>query len=94
MKASFNSIGKAFKKMFANKTQKATSTPVVANAVNKQVQTEKRHKIPKMSESPEGRRWRNIAIANRAKRENKINRRRIRNKIAKKSKQVNYRIAA
>lgn len=47
MKTSFNSIGKAFKKMFSRKSQQAT-TPVVANAVKKQEQAEKRHKVAKM----------------------------------------------
>lgn len=93
MKTSFNSIGKAFKKMFGRKSQQAT-TPVVANAVKKQEQAEKRHKIAKMSESPQGRRWRNIAYAKATSRRNKIIRRRKHRKIAKASRKINYRIAA
>lgn len=58
MKTSFNSIGKAFKKMFS-RPKKQSVIPAVVNEQKKQ--EEKMVKIPKMSESAHGRRYNNIA---------------------------------
>jgi len=94
MKANFNSIGKAFKRMFSRKTQQVTS-PVVANAAKKdEVKKEHKHKVYKMSESAYGRKMRNISYHRNAAKGNKVRRRRNKNKIAKLSRRTNWRLAA
>lgn len=92
MKTSFNSIGKAFKKMFST-PKKQTVTPA-KEVHEKKIVDEPKEKIPKRSTSAYGIKLRNIYINQSNYRGNKIRRRRMRRKMARRSRQVNYRIAA
>lgn len=93
MKTSFNSIGKAFKKMFS-RPKKQTVTPAKDIQEKKKEIVEHREKIPKFSTSAYGIKMQNIYNNKFDCRANKIRRRRMRRKMGRRSRQVNYRIAA
>lgn len=93
MKVSFNSIGKAFKKMFST-PKKQTISPQKSVVEKKKEVAPKEHFFQKQSTTAYGIKMRHIHYHKAARKANKIRRRRRLNKIAKKSRQVYYRIAA
>lgn len=93
MKTSFNSIGKAFKKLFSA-PKKQTVTPAKSVTEKKKVAEVKESFFQKESTTAYGIKRRRIWQAKAARKRNKVSKRRMLNKISKQSRQYNYKHAA